>query len=313
MDQEGQRWDCIVVGGGAAGLSAALVLGRARRSTLVVDAGEQSNLPAHGIGGLLGSDGRSPGDFYAAGRAELEAYPSVEFRRGSVSGGERDGDGFVLAIDGGSKELSECVLLATGMEYRHSDLPGMAERWGESVFHCPFCHGWEVRERALCILDPGASGVHRGILLGAWSDDVALLTDGPAGFDDDGRAQLRDAGVEIDERPVAGVRGPGADIEAVEFADGSERPCGGLLVAITLHQRSGLAAQLGASAEDPGPMAEDWVAVDEIFRTGVPGLYAAGDLSAGMPSVANSVADGAKAAGAIVMDLMERASGGARG
>ena len=152
-------WDCIVVGAGAAGLSAALVLGRARQRTLVIDAGGQSNRDAHGIGGLLGNDGRPPAEFYAAGRDELAAYPTVRLRSGEVLGGARRGAGFVLELADGSREVARRVLLATGMDYRFPALPGIVERWGRSVFHCPFCHGWEVRDQPLGVLDRGATGV----------------------------------------------------------------------------------------------------------------------------------------------------------
>jgi thioredoxin reductase len=298
-----EPWDCIVVGAGAAGLSAALVLGRARRRTLVVDAGHQSNLPAQGIGGLLGSDGRPPADLYAAGRAEIARYPTVELRAGDVVGGGRGDGGFVLGLADGSRVAGRRVLLATGMDYRAPDVPGIAERWGRSVFHCPFCHGWEVRDRPLGVLDRGALAVHRAVLLRMWSDDVTLFTSGPAGLDAAEAEQLRAAGVTVDERPVAGLRGPDGTLTAVAFADGGERPCGGLLVAVVLHQRSDLAAQLGAAAAEPGPVAADAVVVDPMQLTEVPGLAAAGDLSGSLPSVANAVAAGANAAAAIVRDL----------
>src|SRR5687767_13545199 len=152
---EDRVWDCIVVGAGAAGLSGALVLGRARRRTLVVDAGEPSNRFAHGIGGLLGQDTRPPEEFYAAGCAELAAYPTVELRAGEVLRGDRQDDGFVLELADGSRETARRVLLATGMDYRYPALPGIEPRWGRSVFHCPFCHGWEVRDQALGVLDRG--------------------------------------------------------------------------------------------------------------------------------------------------------------
>jgi thioredoxin reductase len=295
-----QRWDCVVVGAGAAGLSAALVLGRARRRTLVLDAGAQSNRPARGIGGLLGQDGRPPADFYAAGRAELAAYPTVELRDEEVRSGARHDGGFALELAGGATETTRRVLLATGTDYRFPDLPGIAERWGRSVFHCPFCHGWEVRDQPLGVLDRGASGAHRALLLRNWSDDVTLLADGPAQLEPEEAARLHAAGVTVDERPVAGLRGPGEALAAVAFADGAERPCGGLLVPVTLHQRSGLATQLGADSAAPGPVAAAAIAVDGRFETTVPGLFAAGDASAQMPSVANAIAAGSNAAAAIV-------------
>ncbi|HWJ63477.1 MAG TPA: FAD-dependent oxidoreductase, partial [Acidimicrobiales bacterium] len=139
-----ENWDCIVVGGGAAGLSAALVLGRARRRTLVIDAGRQSNAVAHGIGGLLGHDGRPPAELYELGRGELAAYPTVEVRDGEVVAGEADDGRFTLQLADGRTETAKRVLLAGGMDYRRPDVAGAEERWGRSVFHCPFCHGWEV-------------------------------------------------------------------------------------------------------------------------------------------------------------------------
>jgi thioredoxin reductase len=307
-----ETWDCIVVGAGAAGLSAGLVLGRARRRTLVVDAGEQSNLPAHGIGGLLGHDGRPPAEFYAAGREEISAYPSVELRSGEVVRGERGGDGFVLELADGSTEEARRVLLATGMEYRYPPLAGIAERWGRSVFHCPFCHGWEVRDRSLGVLDAGARGAQRAILLRAWSDDVTLLSDGPAGLDAEDADRLRAAGIAVDERPVAGLRGPGDTLTAVLFADGGERPCGGLLVPVTLHQRSELADQLGAARAEPGPLTADAIEVDAGFGSSVPGLSAAGDLIPQAQSVANAVAAGSTAAAMLVHGLMAEAPSPAR-
>ncbi|WP_217923458.1 NAD(P)/FAD-dependent oxidoreductase [Miltoncostaea oceani] len=296
--------DCIVVGGGAAGLSAALVLGRARRSTLVIDAGAPSNAPAHGIGGLLGNDGRPPADFYAAGRRELAAYPSVALRAGEVVAGARAGDRITLTLSDGDRVTARRVVLATGMDYVPPTLPGVAERWGRTVFHCPFCHGWEVRDRPLAVLDRGASGVHRALLLRMWSDDVTLLADGPAGLDDGEAASLRAAGVPVDERPVAGLEGPGATLTSVRMADGTARPCGGLLVPVTLRQRSPLAAQLGAVAAAPGFVATDAVAVDAMARTTAPGVFAAGDLTTQMPSVASAVAAGSLAAAMVVQAIV---------
>lgn len=298
-------FDCIVVGGGAAGLSAALVLGRARRRTLLVDAGRQSNLPAHGIGGLLGHDGRPPSALYALGREELATYPSVTVRDGEVVRGAPGDDApFTLTLADGTVAHARRVILATGMDYRFPDLPGAAERWGATVFHCPFCHGWEVREQPLGVLDDGASGVHRALLLRMWSDDVTLLTDGPASLTDDERAQLDRAGVTVDEREVAALTGAAPQLDGVRFAVGTERPVRGLLVPITLHQRSPLAGQLGATAADAGPLSPAPVAIDAMGQTAAEGVVAAGDVTAEMPAVANAIAAGSRAAAKVVQSLL---------
>lgn len=296
-------WDCAVVGGGAAGLSAAVVLGRARRRTLVVDDGNQSNSPASGIGGLLGHDGRPPAELYEMGRRELAAYPSVEVRTGTVFGGIRTHDGFVLDLGGGHAVRTRRVLLATGMQYRPPEVRGLAELWGRSVFHCPFCHGWEVRDQPLAVLGDGDRAVHQALLLRNWSDEIVVLTDGPAALTDDDRARLGAAGVTIDERPVAELASENGELAAVVFGDGKRLPRRGLLVATTLHQRSSLADDLGAARGDATPLAADPIDVDAFMRTTAVGVFAAGDVSAAMPQVASAIAAGSLAATAVVQSL----------
>ncbi|MDQ2631256.1 MAG: NAD(P)/FAD-dependent oxidoreductase [Actinomycetota bacterium] len=300
-----ETWDCVVVGGGAAGLSAGLVLGRARRRTLLVDAGEQSNLAAEGVGGLLGNDRRPPAELYAAGREEIGRHPSVEIRSGEkVLDARAEGSGFELELGDGSRIQSRKLLLAPGVEYRPPDLPGLRERWGGAVFHCPFCHGWEVREGRLGLLGGGEGGVQKALLLRAWSDDVTLLTDG----EDLPSAQLtrlESAGVKLEERPVEGL-GKSAPA-AVRFGDGSELDLDGLLVTVSMHQRSPLASRLGLEFA-PQPLREETIAVDLGFETSVPGVYAAGDVCVPMPSVASAIASGSTAAARIVHALMEEAA-----
>jgi thioredoxin reductase len=174
------------------------------------------------------------------------------------------------------------------------------------VFHCPFCHGWEVRDRPLGVLDPDpVTGVHRALLLTGWSDDVTLLTNGPAGLTDDDRDHLVRAGVTVDERRVAAVHGPGDELSTIQFTDGTERPCGGLLVGAVLHQRGDLANQLGLRLAAPNPIAADAVAIGPTCETNVPGVFVAGDAAVGMPSVANSIAEGSNAAAAVVRSLLD--------
>jgi thioredoxin reductase len=297
-------WDCIIVGGGATGLSAGLVLGRARRNTLLVDAGSPSNLSAPGIGGLLGHDGRSPAELYDVGRRELSVYPSVEVRTGEVvAGGRSDGE-FVLQLADGRRERARRVLLATGMDYRPPELAGLDRLWGGSAFHCPFCHGWEMRDQPLAVLARGQRALHSALLLRGWSDDIVVLTDGPDDMEDADRARLAAAGVTVDERSVAELASETGQLTAVVFADGTRLPRTGILVATTLHQRSTLAEQLGADPGEPTPVAENPIAVDGFYRTTASGVFAAGDLCARMPQVAAAIASGSHAAAAVVQSLM---------
>lgn len=292
-------WDCIVVGGGAAGLSCALVLGRARQRTLIVDDGGQSNLAAHGIGGLLGQDGRPAGELYAHGRGELEKYPSVEFRDGRITTARKEGDGFAVELPDGTSAWTPHLVLATGARYEAPDVEGLEQFWGRTVFHCPFCHGWEARDGQLAVLDRATSGVDRALLLRTWSDDVTLLTEGRELPDAD-VARLAAAGVTIDARPVAALRGEGDGLEAVEFADGTSLPCTGLLVSVGLLDRGGLADLLGVQRSVEGPFAGQTLGADPFGATNVPGVWAIGDTGAKAPSVAAAISTGSMTAGAIV-------------
>ncbi|MDR3662423.1 MAG: NAD(P)/FAD-dependent oxidoreductase [Mycobacterium sp.] len=308
LEGKGNEWECIVVGGGAAGLSAALVLGRARRRTLVIDAGEQSNRAADGIGGLLGQDGRPPAELYADGRRELAAYPSVRMVQGQVTGmAAQDGGPFRLELAGGSVQHADRVLLATGMQYEYPDVPGLEELWGRSVFHCPFCHGWEARDQTLAVLAEGDRAVHMALLLRAWTDDIVVLTNGPAGLAGLAEPQhgaLAAAGVRVDERKIVEFASQDNTLAAVVFADGEELKREGVLVASALRQRSPLATQLGVRIAPPGRVVVDAVVVDQFNRTSVPGVFAAGDVCTEMPKVAAAIADGSAAGTAIVQSLL---------
>lgn len=300
MDHE---WECVVVGGGAAGLSAALVLGRARRRTLLVDAGEPSNAVAPAIGGLLGHDRQPPHELYAQGRRELAAYPDVTFRKGRVVRGAPTDGGSVLDLDDGSRVTAKRVLLAAGMQYCPPSLPGLDELWGTTVFQCPFCHGWEMRDRRLATLAAGSEGVNTALMLRGWSDDVVLLTDGAAGLSPDDRRLLENAKVEVEERRVAELIGHGGQLTAIAFADGTRMDRDGLLVEAPLRQRSELAGQLGAQCA-AGELAPDAIDVDAMHRTSVHSVFAAGDTCIEEPSVPAAIAAGAEAAKIIVQSLL---------
>jgi thioredoxin reductase len=201
------------------------------------------------------------------------------------------------------------VILATGMEYRRPDLPGVEELWGRSAFHCPFCHGWEMRDRPLAVLGGGPGGFHRALLLRMWSDDVVLLANGPAELDEDDRARLSRAGVEIDERPVARLIARDGALTAIEFADGSTRAREGVLVPVSVAQRSSLATQLGADAAEPGPVVVDALVVDAMGRTTAEGVAAAGDASSQMQHIALAISAGSMAAVGVVQALMAEEHG----
>jgi thioredoxin reductase len=284
-------FDALVVGGAAAGLSAALVLGRARVRTLVVDAGEPSNRTAPAIGGLLGQDSTSPAQLSAAGREQVAVLSAVELRAGLVTGIEpAAGDGadpaFHATLGDGSAVTARRVLLAGGMRYDVPDTPGLAALWGTDAFACPYCHGWEHRDRRIGIL--GATAVaDRVALLRSWSDDLVVLADGELAPED--RDALRSEGVPVTERPVAAVA-PGL----VRLADGEELAVDALHVVAPMAPRDDLAARLGIATTEL-LNGTGIAAADRFGATSVPGVFAAGD-AAGAGNVAAAIAGGSLAA-----------------
>lgn len=280
--------EAVIVGGGAAGLSAALVLGRARRRTLVLDEGAQSNRAAAHIGGLLGHDGWAPDEFYRQARAEIGRYPTVEVRELRVTGVEGERDGFTVALSDGTTTSARRVLVASGMDYVYPDLPGVAELWGRSVFHCPFCDGFEHRDGRLAVLGSSDLTVFQAGLLRGWSEDVVLLSNGGP---PPGAGKLRSAGVRVESRPLARLRADGDRLAAVVFADGAELPRDGLLVHAPLRQRGRLLSGLGMDLTPAGT-----VVVDDHGETSRAGIFAAGDVAAPIQQVARAVGAGATAA-----------------
>lgn len=297
-------FECVVIGGGAAGLSAALVLGRARRKTLVIDAGEQSNLPDKGVGGLLGNDGTPPAELYEKAAAEVDEHPTVERVSDTVVKATRDEAGFYLGTELGAEHLTGNVILATGMKYEYPDLPGVSELWGRDAFHCPFCHGWEARDGHIAVIVGDAPDAMRARLIKLWSDRVTVLTDGN-GLDDDRADDLEEAGIPVVSTPLESLVAEDGSLKAIRFTDGNEVEFDSVMVPITMRHRSDLAAQLGAEVrEQENPFIIDPLKVDFLQKTSVPGLSAAGDIATpGAPSVAAAIAEGHRAAAGVVHDI----------
>jgi thioredoxin reductase len=299
-----RNWDSIIIGGGAAGLSAALVLGRGRRQTLLMDAGNQSNLPDTGVGALLGHEGLPPAELYAAGRRDLEEFPTVEVRSGTVVTGTGSDGAFELRLEDGRQESARKLIFAMGMDYVTADLPGLEQLWGRSVFHCPFCHGWDVRDGAIAVRGNGPTGIHAALMIRGWSDDVVLLTDGPADLDDEQRQKLAAAGIPVDERPLADLKIEDDSLSAIGFTEGEDLGRDALMVAPKQYQRSDLPQQFGVRVSDPTPMAEDALEVDAFKRTSVDGIFAAGDLAGDLPQVSIAAAAGSFAGMMVIQSLL---------
>ncbi|MFB9601563.1 NAD(P)/FAD-dependent oxidoreductase [Streptomyces roseofulvus] len=309
MDEN--TYDVVVVGGGAAGLSAALVLGRSRRRTLVVDAGEPRNAPSAHMQGYLSRDGMSPAEFLAAGRRELLAY-GVEVRAGEVTAAVPDGDGFALTLADGTGLSARRLVVATGLVDELPEIEGLAGRWGRDVLHCPYCHGWEVRDRSFGVVAHPAMPAHQALVVSQWSPDVTLFLNGAELAGQDARL-LAAAGVRTVRGTVEGVTVEDDRLTGVRLADGRTVGCEVLFAAGTrLLPRDGVLRRLGAEVYET-PFGS-FVKIDETGRTSVPGVWAAGNVTGPNEQVVNAAATGYRAGvtinGELLMsDLAARADG----
>ena len=289
-------FDVVVVGGGAAGLSAALVLGRARRRVAIVDAGMPRNAPAAHMQGFLSRDGMPPGDFLAAGRAEVARY-GVEVVADRVTDVE---PGFAVRLAGGRALSARRVLVATGVHDELPDIPGVRERWGRDLLHCPYCHGWEVRDEPLGVLGTVPGSVQHAQLVRQWSDDVVFfahtydLTATEA-------AELEARGVQVVREEVARLVVEDDRLAGVELVDGRvvARTAVFIRPSNVLHA-DGLPTGLGCERDPAG-----FVAVDGSGRTTTPGVWAAGNIVDPRAQVITAAGAGSAAAIAINADLVD--------
>lgn len=289
-------FDVIVIGGGAAGLSAALVLARARRRVLVVDARGQRNAPAGAVHGYLAGEGLSPREFLAAGIAQVRGYGGT-VRTGTVLSARRVTGGFEVALDGGDTVRARRLLLATGLVDELPPVPGVRERWGRDVFHCPYCHGWELRDRAVGVLGSSSSAADEALLLRQWTADLTLLVhvgEPPTG---EQREQLSARGVQVVEGEVRSLVVRDDRLRGVRLAGGTEVRCEALAVTPVAAPRADLPARLGLepAAEDGGA----FLPADPNGRTSVDGIWAAGNVS----DLAAQVVDAASSASRAAIDL----------
>ena len=301
---QSQLYDVAVVGGGAAGLNAALVLARARRRVVVLDAGRPRNAPAAHVHGFLSRDGMPPGELLAAGRSEVRGYGG-EVVAAAVRGVEQTGSHFELSLDDGRVVAARRLLVATGLTDELPDVPGLRERWGRDVLHCPYCHGYEVRDRPLGVLARSPMSVHQALLLPHWSPDVVFFSHTLAEISDADCERLRARGVRIVEGVVTRLVVDEREdrLTGVELEDGTIVARSALFVAPRFVPNDAVLTALGAeTGESP---VGSFVRTDPMGRTSVPGVWAVGNVSDPAAFVINAAAAGARAAAAINMDLVE--------
>lgn len=283
--------DVIIVGGAFAGLAAATYLGRARRNVLVIDKGEPRNRFADASHGFLGSDGVNPADILKKAREQLIAYPTVRLVRGEATSARHVDGGFSFTLASGETLTGRLAILAFGLRDSLDPIPGLAERWGKSVLHCPYCHGFEYSNRRLGVLWRTPMSVHQASLVAEWGPTTLYLNG--AGLDQESAATLETRGITVEPAKVKSLIGAGSSLSAIELDDGRLSPLEALYVAPKSSLSSTIAAELGTTIED-GPLGPI-LKTDAEKRTTVPGLYAAGDIAHMPHSVSFAVADGVMA------------------
>jgi thioredoxin reductase len=296
----GRACDVVIVGGGPAGLSAALVLGRCRRRVLVCDAGHPRNEASLHLHGYLTRDGINPHDFLKRAREELRQYPTVETRDALVRDARCEGSLFRTILDGGEEIQSRKLLLATGVVDNVPRIPGLKEMYGRTVFHCPYCDGFEFSDQPIAIYGRGEKGHGLSLELTGWSRDLVLLTDGPCELDDGQREQLERNGIRVVEERVMRLEGRAGALERIVLDGVAAVPARALFFTTGQTQRSHLTESLGCEFNEKGT-----VSTGRHETTHLRGLYVAGDASRAVQWVVIAAAEGAEAAFSINQSLIK--------
>lgn len=299
-------YDAIVIGGGPAGLSAALQLGRARRSTLVLDAGHPRNAAATAVHGLIGLDGLPPREIRERAGGELEGY-GVERRDAAATRVEEDDDAFAVHLDG-QVVHGRRVLLATGLVDVPPELPDADQFWGTTILQCPFCHGWEVADRPLAFVPDGPDDLERVSFYGNWTTDLTVLTNGRFDVPDDQRRRLDEAGVRVMEARITAMHGKDGRLDGVALADGASVKCEAIFLHPTQEQTP-IVRDLGVELNEGGfvVVEKDYGSPDgpqQVMETSRSGIFAAGDLTSPAQSAVLATFEGSLAGQMILLSLL---------
>ena len=294
--------DVAVVGGSNAGLSAALTLGRSRRSVAVIDDSSPRNAPASHAHNVYTRDGTPPDELRRIGREQLEPYGVHLLKTRVIRAGGSKG-AFNLALSDGEGLSAGRILLATGVSDDLPEVPGLRELWGKSVFACPYCHGWEVRDRPLAVLGDGDAGYYYARLIQNWSRDLVLITGGNTSLTDDQLDDLYARGVQVVEASVTEYESRNGELTALHFTDGQRVERQAVFMRPPLSLRGNLHEQLGCALGGDGSQ----IMIDEWGKTSVPGVYAAGDTVSPVHAVIAAAASGTKAAAFLNHELIMEA------
>jgi thioredoxin reductase len=298
-----RRYDVVIVGGGAAGLSAAVSLCRSLRSVLVVDAGAPRNRRSAGVHGFLSREGMAPAKLVAAGREEVRAYGG-ELTTGRAVSAAKGQDGFTIRLQDGRMSDSRRLLIASGFEDELPGVAGVEERWGRDVVHCPYCHGWEIRHRAIGVLATEPAAVQEALLLRQWSSDVTLFQHAMPTPNDEDLEQLEARSVRIIEGQVQSLQIVEDALTGVALESGRVVPCEALFVSPRPRAQSTLLQSLGLQEENVDGVTGQYLKTDASGQTALPGVWAAGNVADPSAQLVTAASAGTKAASAINADLV---------
>ncbi|PDP87425.1 thioredoxin reductase [Glycomyces fuscus] len=304
IDQLESGYDVVVVGGGAAGLNGALMLARARRSVVVIDSGAPRNAPASGVHGLLAREGMPPAELLERGRAEVRGYGG-HVVTGEVTTVTRDGGGFSVELADGRGVRARRILVTTGLVDELPDVAGLRERWGGDVVHCPYCHGWEVRDRAIGVLASTPMAVHQALLFRQWSEDVTLFTHTMPPPDGEEAEKLAARGIRVVEGAVASLETAGDRITGLRLEDGTVVDREAVAVGTRMAARASFLEALGLRTREHPMGVGEYVPTDATGLTDVPGVWAAGNVTDLSAQVGASAASGAAAGARVNADLVD--------
>ncbi|MCU1648394.1 MAG: thioredoxin reductase [Nocardia sp.] len=302
-DQLADGYDVVVVGGGAAGLNGALMLARARRSVVVIDAGHPRNAPAAGVHGLLAREGMSPVELVGRGRAEVRQYGG-QVVAGTVATTVQDGTGFTVTLTNGRTVRARRLLVTTGLVDELPNVPGLHSRWGRDVIHCPYCHGWEVRDQAIGVLATGPMSVHQALLFRQWSPDITYFTHTTAPPTAEQAEQFAARGIRVVTGEVTAVEIAGDRLAGLRLSDGTVIERDAVVVGSRMVADASFLAPLGLLPKEHVSGMGEYIPCDPTGRTDVPGVWVAGNVTDLSAQVGAAAAAGAAAGAQINFDLV---------
>jgi thioredoxin reductase len=293
-------FDVIIVGGSYAGLSAAMSLGRSRRKTLVIDNGKPCNEQTPHSHNFLTQDGKTPGEISAIAKQQVQHYETISFYEGTAITGQKSGAGFEISTNTGKSFTAKKLIFASGIQDQLPEIPGVRESWGISLIHCPYCHGYEFRNKKTALWANGDRALHLASLISNLTKDLIILTNGKAELTDDQIRTLDKNNIQLLQTPIAAFEHDHGRIKNVVFNDASKLDFEAVYAALPFVQHSSIPVSLGCALTPQGH-----IQLDNMQRTTVPGVFACGDNSSPMRSVANAVATGNFAGAAVNAELSQ--------